>query len=509
MNLNPFKDLIRERSGLNFNEARIATLENGIRARMSEKGIALHAGYLNCLLYDQDEFSNLLNLLTINETYFFREPHHLNILTERLIPEMLTGRKEGAKIKILSAGCSTGEEPCSLLISLMERYGAGIMNSVSVTGFDIDSNVIRKAREGIFTAYSFRDVSQQLMKKYFEPAGNNRHKIKDFVREGVKFIKLNLLNDDFPDELKGVDVIFFRNVSIYFNPETQKNILKKLSELLNEKGYLFVGSTETLSHDTGVLSLIEMDGVFLFQKIKDRRQNTEDRRQKENHSPIHRFMVRQAHHGTVRHDTAHRDNVTLSRLKGRRFTDSPDVQTLFNKAISLAVEKKYDDALNLIDKLVEKDQFFIKTYTLKAGILINLNRLEDAKRICLKGIEIDRWCLEGHLLLGLIAKMQNDQEAAFKQFKEAVYIQPSCWLAHFYLAEIYNSSGELKNACREYEITIKQLAKGEIENHGLTFFPLSFSAEQIAHLCKHNIEEFRRQNSEVRSKESKRSAGII
>ncbi|MBI4689220.1 MAG: protein-glutamate O-methyltransferase CheR, partial [Nitrospirae bacterium] len=272
MDLNPFKDLIRERSGLDFDEARIATLENGIRTRMSEKGIELHAKYLNYLLHNQDEFNHLLNLLTINETYFFREPHHLNLLTEKLIPEILARRKEGARIKILSAGCSTGEEPYSLLISLMERYGTGIINFVSVTGFDIDSNVIRKAREGVFTTYSFRDVSQQFMEKYFEPAGNNRHKIKDFVREGVKFRKLNLLDDDFPDELKGVDVIFYRNVSIYFNPETQRNIFKKLSDLINEKGYLFVGSTETISHNTDVLSLIEIDGVFLFYKNTEKRE---------------------------------------------------------------------------------------------------------------------------------------------------------------------------------------------------------------------------------------------
>ena len=128
---------------------------------------------------------------------------------------------------------------------------------------------------------------------------------------------------------------------------------------------------------------------------------------------------------------------------------------------------------------------------LKAGILINLNLLEDAKSICLKSIGIDRWCLEGHLLLALIAKMQDDRKAALKRFKEAVYIQPSCWLAHFYLAEIYNSSRDLKNACREYEITIRQLAKGEIENHGLTFFQLSFSAEQILHLCRKNLSELK------------------
>ena len=487
MDLNQFKDIIRERSGLDFDDARIATLKNGICARMSERGIELDHKYLNCLLHDQDEFNHLLDLLTIKETYFFREPHHLNLLTEKLIPEMLTCRKEGGKIKILSAGCSTGEEPYSLLISLMESYGPGIMNSVSVTGFDIDGSAIRKAREGVFTSYSFRDVSQQIIKKYFEPADNNRHKVKDFVREGVKFRRLNLLNDDFPDELKGMDVVFYRNVSIYFNPETQKNIFKKLSNLINEKGYLFLGSTETISHDIGMLSLIETDGVFLFRKMKKSDKIRE---------PL-KIETRDKKQETSKDNAPSNPPLKIRGGRGsydppiHPFTDSSSVQSLFNEALSLAVGKNHDAALSRIDKLIEHDQSFIKAYMLKAGILINLNLLEDAKSICLKSIGIDRWCLEGHLLLALIAKMQDDRKAALKRFKEAVYIQPSCWLAHFYLAEIYNSSRDLKNACREYEITIRQLAKGEIENHGLTFFQLSFSAEQILHLCRKNLSELK------------------
>ena len=284
-----------------------------------------------------------------------------------------------------------------------------------------------------------------------------------------------------------MDVVFYRNVSIYFNPETQKNIFKKLSDLINENGYLFVGSTETISHDIGILSLVEMDGIFLFRKMKKSDKMRE---------PL-KIETRDKKQETSKDNAPSNPPLKIRGGSGsydppiHPFTDSSSVQSLFNEALSLAVGKNHDAALSRIDKLIEHDQSFIKAYMLKAGILINLNLLEDAKSICLKSIGIDRWCLEGHLLLALIAKMQDDREAALKRFKEAVYIQPSCWLAHFYLAEIYNSSRDLKNACREYEITIRQLAKGEIENHGLTFFQLSFSAEQILHLCRKNLSELK------------------
>ena len=92
-------------------------------------------------------------------------------------------------------------------------------------------------------------------------------------------------------------------------------------------------------------------------------------------------------------------------------------------------------------------------YTLRAGIFINMKRLQEAEDICLRSIDIDKWCLESYLLLGLIARIQNDDERAVKRFKEA-YIQSSCWLAHFYLADLFRSKGNSERAIREYEITL-------------------------------------------------------
>jgi chemotaxis protein methyltransferase CheR len=507
MNLNPFKELIKERSGIIFDDARIATLENGVAMRMSEKNIKSDYGYLNCILHDKDEFNHLLDLLTINETYFFREQHHLNLLADRLIPEMLAenppsppfakggwGGFPERRIKILSAGCSTGEEPYSILMSLMEKYGSGIENSVSIVGFDIDGNAIRKAQEGIFTSYSFRDMPRQLIEKYFEPLNNNLFKIEDIIRRSVKFMRFNLLNDDIPDELKGVDVIFYRNVSIYFDPAAQRKIFKKLSDLLNENGYLFVGSTETISHNIGVLSLIEMDGIFLFRKMRDTKQDT-------------RYMIHDK--GKIQ-DTRCRIKTTPppqsplanGESKGGIMNrascivhHSPTEQSLFKKALSLAKDKKYEDAIKSIDAIIENDPGFIKAYMLKSGIFINLNLLEDAKKICLMGIEKDRWCLEGHLLLGLIAKMQRDDDNAIKSFKEALYIQSSCWPAHFYLAEIYRFRAENGAAIREYEIVSKLLKRQNVPDHGFTLFTLSFPVEQILHLCNYHLAELRKQSA--------------
>ncbi|MGO9014930.1 MAG: CheR family methyltransferase [Dissulfurispiraceae bacterium] len=491
MNLIPFKNLIRDRCGLHFEDVRTASLSEGIRNRMEQKGMSSYPNYLDCLVYDQDEFQCLVNLLTVNETYFFREPGHLQLLTDRVIPELLATKKTGDKIRIISAGCSTGEEPYSLVIAVMEKYGAAANAFCTVIGADIDGDAVCKAEKGVYNTLSFRGLSDDLRERYFEPMPGNQHRIKDFIRERVEFRRLNLLSDDYPSEFSGADVIFYRNVSIYFEPDVQKHIFTKLAGILNENGYLFVSSTETLSHNIGVLSLVEINGIFLYEKhieicLDERRRQHAPKEKKE---VVRERPERKSPPGNA--GAAERKKAltsVLTRSDDRR-KDSP---SLFDNVLSLAKEKRYEEALEKTESLIGQDPTFVKAYSLKAGILINMKRLEEAEAVCLMGIAKDLWCLEAYLLLGLISRIRNDEESALKRFKEALYIQSSCWLAHFYLADIHASRGEVEKACREYEIVIKLLTKGDVADHGLTFFPLSFPAENMAHLCRHNLTELRK-----------------
>lgn len=493
--LTPFKSLIKEKCGLFFDDSRQATLEEGLRTRISKTGIGSYPKYLDRLIFDNDEFNNLVNLLTINETYFFREPAHLELLAKRLVPLLRANKKSTEKIRILCAGCSTGEEPYSIVMTLMEEHGTAVRDLFSVVGADIDSDALLKAGSGVFNSYSFRGVPNNLRDKYFEPLKVKQYRIRDFVREQVEFRKLNLLGDTFPHALHGIDVIFYRNVSIYFEQETQKSIFMKLAGLLNEKGYLILSSTETLSHNIGVLSLVELDNLFIYHKnvelaVEDRRKTV----------PVKDKVVRcrnaeTGQPGKVKDSVLKKE---LPSVPAKGVTGSKpgferrDVSSLFDKALSLARDKKYSDSLDIINELISEEPSRTKAYMLKAGILINLKRMDEAERACMQGIEAEQWCLEGYLLLGLIAKIQGNDEAALKRFKEALYMQSSCWLAHFHLAEIYRSRDELERASREYMIVIKLLKNGDPGDNGLTFFPLSFPVQQITHLCNHNLSELKK-----------------
>jgi chemotaxis protein methyltransferase CheR len=483
MILTPFKTLIKERCGFRFNDLRMYALQKGIQSRMSSLGMVSQEEYLKYLISvsDGEEFNCLVNLLTVNETYFYREPVHLGLLAEKLVPELLQTKKNGEKIRILSAGCSTGEEPYSIVMALIEKYGNSAADMFHITGVDIDSHVVSRAERGVFSSHSFRGFPEELKEKYFIKIDGSSYKIKDGLKRQVNFMVFNLLNDGYPEYLTNMDVVFYRNVSIYFESDIQRRIFEKLSELLNPKGFIIVSATETMAHNIGIMTLQEIDEVFIYRKGFDI-----DNIKRSGDKPAAPSFKSQipAPPAQVKKNFAPASSQTKDKYA--------DVDAMFEEALTLAKTKKYDEALRMIETVTAMDAGFKKAHALKAGILINLKRLDEAERLCAMRLETDRWCLESVLLLGIIAKIKEDCDSAISRFKEAIYISSSCWLAHFYLAETYRAKGDIGKSCREYEIAMNLIKKVGAEGHGLTFFPLSFPAEQIAHLCGHNLERLKR-----------------
>ncbi|MDA8165949.1 MAG: hypothetical protein M0017_13070, partial [Desulfobacteraceae bacterium] len=420
MDYSSVKALIRERSGLSFETERMAVLADGVRSRMTSRGMRSEEEYLACLRGEEAEFRSLVNLLTINETYFFREPLQLDLLADELLGEMLAAKVAGEPIRILCAGCSTGEEPYSVMMKILERYGPGIQGLIEVIGADIDTEVLRRAEEGFYGRLSFRGFPAALRGKYFE-AAEKRYRIRKEVKRKVRFVRLNLMSDVYPEELAGVDVIFYRNVSIYFDPETQRKIFANLAGLLKEKGWLFVSATETLSHNHGVMQLIDRNGVFCYQK--GRETPLGERRKAPSLSA--RPMARRP---AIPPRPARSAAAPLPAAQ-------PSGPT-FEEALALAKDKNDAGALAATERLLAREPDHRRGQMLKAGLLLNLNRLKEAEEVCLASLAGDRWCLEAHLLLGLVAKLQEEHDGAVRRFKEAVYIRSSCWLAHFFLAEI-------------------------------------------------------------------------
>jgi chemotaxis protein methyltransferase CheR len=467
MTLAAVKQLVREHCGLTFGDAREGLLAEGVRTRLSKRGLASLEEYAALLARDPEEVRRLVSLVTVNETYFFREAAHFSVLVDRLVPELWSSRGGRDKLKIVCAGCSTGEEPYTVAIALHERFGPAFARRFTIVGFDIDEAALEKARQGWYAAHSFRGVPQRIRDTYFE-AVDGGHRLVKACRDAVSFAHQNICDGAYPDFLGDADVVFYRNVSIYFEPGIQQRIFRNLAGLLHERGYLFVSSTETFCHNIGVLSLVERDDIFFYAKRIE--------------VPIgERRTAAAGAPAAPRPDAAPRR--PAPRAPAVRSREEP--HRLFDEALRLAAAKDYAAAL---ERLAALKPAFAAAALLKTKILVNCKRFDEARSACQEAVAQDRWCLEGHLFLGLIAKIQGDLAAARQHFKEALYVQPSCWVAHFHLGEIHRCAGESERAAREYQLVIDQLQHAGAAAHGLEYFSFSFSAAQIVHLCRHNLD---------------------
>jgi len=496
--LSPFKKLIKNRCGLVFSNSRETILLEGLLARMSERGFSSDLAYFSDLDNNSEEFGLLLELLLINETYFFREPTHLKLLQERLIPEMLKKQAGRGKLRILSCGCSTGEEVHSVAMALIEQYGDEYSDFFSVTGVDIDEDAIEKARQGIYSGNAFRSIGENLKERFFDRIDGSRYEIKDGVKETVSFAKFNLNTESYPPFLQRMDVIFYRNVSIYFDEETRRRIFLELSQALNDTGYLVVSSTETISHDMGILPLVEIGGVFLFQKnpppdakiirgVGASHMSAQSSRPTIPTQPSEKRAAPRPEKVSIRHRIESPSHGESAKAGMDRSEDHKEDGSDLLEALSFAKDKHYDDALTILNGLIDKGISSVKAFTLKANILINLQQLTAAERSCSEALAVDALNLESYLLLGLIAKYKDKQEDALSKFKEAAYVEPSCWLAHFYQAEIYRMRDDIKQAQQRYGMVVKLLEKGRFHAHGLPLSPFAFSKEQMLHLCRRHL----------------------
>lgn len=194
---------------------------------------------------EEQEF--LINAITTNLTAFFRENHHFEFLRDKLIPELLRQKQQSRKIRIWSAGCSTGEEPYSLAMTLAEVIPKIANWDVKILATDLDANVVQHAQEGVYTRERISGLEQTRQKRWFRLGkGDNAGmvKVKPELQELIVFKRLNLLHD-WP--MNGpFDVIFCRNVVIYFDKRTQSQLFERYANILTPGGHLFIGHSESL-----------------------------------------------------------------------------------------------------------------------------------------------------------------------------------------------------------------------------------------------------------------------
>jgi chemotaxis protein methyltransferase CheR len=241
-----FRTLIYEKTGIHMREGKQILVSNRLRKRVAQLHLAGYEEYYELLTSGnqaQQEMPHFIDAVSTNETYFFREDKHFDALSRVILPELLSKEKH---VRIWSAGCSTGEEAYTLRIVADEAARAAGGADVQIVGTDINTTVIGRAREGIYFDRALRLVPAPLLARYFMPAGDGAYQVRPEARARVQFMVHNLFTD--PPPAERINVIFCRNVMIYFDKRTQAMLVDGIfARAIHPEGYLFIGHSESIS----------------------------------------------------------------------------------------------------------------------------------------------------------------------------------------------------------------------------------------------------------------------
>lgn len=261
------RDLIRDYCGIYFDDDMRYLLEKRLSRRVKHHHFNKFRDYFRYLLYDKnrdEELISIVDILTVNETYFFREQNQLKTFSEEILPELRETNKDKRKLRIWSAGCSTGEEPYTIAMLILEM---GLFHNwnIEITGSDINQRVLQVARSGLYRKNSFRTTDRYFLKKYFSEE-DSLCRITDAVKKHVNFNHLNLL-DPFKVKLVGpMDAIFCRNVLIYFDHPSRRRVIEMFYDRLSEGGYLLLGHAESLMNISTAFTLRHFKYDMVYQK---------------------------------------------------------------------------------------------------------------------------------------------------------------------------------------------------------------------------------------------------
>lgn len=261
------RDQIYKRTGMFFADSSKYLLQKRLSPRARELNFDSFQKYFYFLQYDaraEAEYDQIFDLVTTNETYFFREPAQLAAFSEEIVPEILS-RKAVKKIRIWSAGCSSGEEPYSIAIMLAE---GGMFREATFEIFasDINQQVLVKARKAHYRENAFRATDPALRQKYFTREPDGTWQLSDEIRNRVSFGRLNIHDEARVSLLGSLDVVFCRNVIIYFDDKSKKTVINNFYQRLVDGGYLLLGHSESLISLSTQFKLRHLKHDMVYQK---------------------------------------------------------------------------------------------------------------------------------------------------------------------------------------------------------------------------------------------------
>lgn len=258
--------LVYDWTGMTFSENKRYFFERRISERLRQTGASNVAAYLSWVPTSVGEREQLINSVTINETYFYREEHQLAALSKEILPTLVRTRQPGGLVRIWSMPCSTGEETYSIAIWLLENWPLVDAYNIEIVGSDIDTSAIAAAKAGRFSARSLARLPAELIERYFEEERGHRRKIIDDLRESVRFRPTNLVDSASTSALGKFDVILCRNLLIYFDDASRLIAASNLFDCLTPGGFLCLGHSESMARISDRFTFVRLEDAIVYRR---------------------------------------------------------------------------------------------------------------------------------------------------------------------------------------------------------------------------------------------------
>lgn len=452
-----FRDLIRERSGIYLEGSYLDTLKAGLCTRMETIGFSNSSRYYNFLRFHpegQCELEKLLPYVTVNETYFFRNALHFEALRDHILAKLTRENRNGV-IKIWSAGCSTGEEPYSIAMAVLDIIQDGKDIQTEILGTDLDKEAISKAIQGSYKKRSLRAMEDKYKDRYFS-VNDSRIEIDKRLKDMVQFSCFNLMDATYPKPSQGCwDIIFCRNVIIYLDGGSARYVTDMFEKVLDDNGYLFLGDSETLDGLSDAFSPVNIGDTFVYVKKRNDAVITKDEKRA----------------------------IGIAKISQKKTSGHKQYKANFAKQGDRL--KKPETLHQTKDE--ESKQEDVRSYLLAGKNYANQGAYERAVDELKKSVKLDPLLMESHYLLGVTYQTLGQISKAIEEYKRCVFIDRDCALPHFNLACVYRSSNMREDAMREYRSAFIMLEK--LRDDEIVQFSDGITVGMLKQLCLKNIME--------------------
>jgi chemotaxis protein methyltransferase CheR len=477
-----FRNAIEARMGLRFEDAKRTLLAEVLRRRLAATAQPCES-YLRTLEVhaDVNELGELARELTVPETYFFRNSDQLEAFVNVALPERLAARGPAGRVSVLSAGCASGEEAYSLAMLLSER-GA----RASLTAFDVNPDVLAKAARGRYSAWALRETPKATRERWFSQQGND-FVLDETVRRAVVFEQRNLAEDDERSWLPARhDVVFCRNVLMYFSPEKARTLVSRLSRILVPGGYLFLGHAETLRGISVEFELCHTHGTFYYRRRAEAQIPVEPSSLRSDASAQ---LLSQAISGADSWvDSIQRATQRIEALADARpaaGNGSPAVDWNLDAARELFAREQYGDALDLVTALPSRSARDPDVLLLHAVLLVHRGNLALAEEVCARLLELDGMSAGAHYVLALCREAAGDRRAAADHDQYAVYLDPGFAMPRLHLGLLARRAGDAVTARRELAQAVVLLQREDASR--VLLFGGGFGRDALLALCRAEI----------------------